>query len=156
MRKMLLTRLVQPVCNLWLMKHICRMLYGVYMRIAEPRVKRIIYFVIYAMLTALGVASTFAPNPRIVELLGDMTSIYLFGGLIIVGALCSLFSVLPGIWMFERAGLVALGTGVTLYSSTLVLLGASVAITIVPIILILVFLLRWLDIKDYLLAPRKG
>lgn len=133
-----------------------KLLFSIYMRIAEPRFKRLIYFVIYLLLTALGFTSTFMPNPRIQQLLGGMTLVYLFGGLIIVGALVCLFSVLPGIWVFERAGLVALGTGVVLYSTTLVLLGASIAITVVPIILVLMFLLRWLDIKDYLLAPRKG
>jgi len=133
-----------------------KMVFSIYMRIAEPRVKRLIYFVIYLLLTALGATSTFMPNPRIEQLLGGMTLVYLFGGLIIVGALVCLFSVLPGIWVFERAGLVALGTGVVLYSTTLVFLGASIAITVVPFILILMFLLRWLDIKDYLLAPRKG
>lgn len=130
--------------------------YSIYMRIAEPRVRRLIHFAIYLLLAVLGSVSTFMPNPRIEALLGGMTLIYLFGGLIIAGAICSLLSVLPGIWMFERAGLVALGTGVVLYTTTLVLLGASIAITVVPIILVLSFLLRWIEIKDYLLAPRKG
>jgi hypothetical protein len=85
-----------------------------------------------------------------------MGLIYFYGGLILAGSTLCLFSVLPGIWMFERAGLVGLGTGVAMYSATLIILGASPTIAIFPAILILVFVLRWLDIKDYLLAPRKG
>lgn len=129
---------------------------SVYMKIAEPRVKRLIYFVIYILLGLIGGFSAFRPNPRIEELLGGMSLIYWFGGLIIAGALICLISVLPGIWMFERAGLVGLGVGIAMYSVTLIILGASPAIAIIPTILILVFVLRWLDIKDYLLAPRKG
>jgi hypothetical protein len=133
-----------------------RATYGVYQKIAEPRVKRLIYFVIYILLGTIGGASAFTPNVRIQELLGGMGLIYFFGGLIIAGAFLCLFSVLPGIWVFERAGLVGLGTGIVMYTITLVCLGASLAITLIPSILILVFVLRWLDIKDYLLAPRKG
>ena len=129
---------------------------NVYMKIAEPRNKRLIYFVIYILLGVMGGASAFKPSPRIEELLGGLALIYFFGGLIIAGALLCLISVLPGIWMFERAGLVGLGTGIVMYSTTLILLGSSPAIVMFPTIIILVFVLRWLDIKDYLLAPRKG
>lgn len=127
-----------------------------YLKIAEPRVKRLIYFAIYILLGLIGGASAFAPNAKIEALLGGMGLIYFYGGLIIAGALLCLVSVLPGIWMFERAGLVGLGTGIIMYTITLVLLGASIAITLIPTILILVFVIRWLDIKDYMLAPRKG
>lgn len=129
--------------------------FAIYMKIAEPRVKRLIYFAIYILLGIVGGTSTFRPNPRIEELLGGMALIYSFGGLIVAGSVICLISVLPGIWMFERAGLVGLGTGIAMYSATLIILGASPAVAIIPTILILVFFLRWLDIKDYLLAPRK-
>jgi hypothetical protein len=146
--------------NVWMwvgqVKQVMPFLYHMYMKIAEPRVKRLIYFVIYILLGVIGATSAFMPSKRTAELLGGMTLIYLFGGLIIVGALVCLVSVLPGIWMFERAGLVALGFGITMYTTTLIILGASIAISIIPLILILMFVLRWLDIKDYLLAPRKG
>ncbi len=135
--------------------HFIKMVVGVYMKIAEPRVKRLIYFVIYAMLGTLGGFSAFKPNQRIVDELGSQTLIYFYGALIIAGALVCLFSVLPGIWMFERAGMVGCGTGIILYVATLILLGSTPQIVMFPIIIILMFLLRWLDIKDYLLAPRK-
>jgi hypothetical protein len=130
-------------------------LFAIYMKIAEPRVKRIIYFAIYILLGSLGASSAFRPSPRIVEELGSQTLIYFYGILIIAGALVCMISVLPGIWMFERAGMIGSGTGIVLYVATLILLGSSPQIVIFPIIIILMFLLRWLDIKDYLLAPRK-
>jgi hypothetical protein len=134
---------------------IYRALYNVYMKIAEPRVRRLIYFVIYALLGFLGGTSAFKPSDRIVEFLGSQTLIYFYGILIIAGSVVCLISVLPGIWMFERAGMVGSGTGIVLYVATLILLGSSPTIVLFPIIIILMFLLRWLDIKDYLLAPRK-
>jgi hypothetical protein len=126
------------------------------MRIAEPRNKRLIYFVIYTLLGVLGGMSAFKPSAQTEELLGGMTLIYGFGGLIVAGSLLCMISVLPGIWVLERAGMVGCGTGILMYVTTLILLGARPAIVIFPIIIILVFFLRWLDIKDYLLAPRKG
>lgn len=134
---------------------IYKTLFAIYMKIAEPRVKRIIYFVIYILLGALGASSTFRPNPRFVDEFGSQTLIHFYGILIIAGALVCMVSVLPGIWMFERAGMIGSGTGIVMYVATLILLGSSPHIVIFPIIIILMFLLRWLDIKDYLLAPRK-
>ena len=130
-------------------------LFAVYMKIAEPRVKRLIYFVIYILLGTIGALSAFRPNERMSVFLGGQALIYFYGILIVAGAVVCLISVLPGIWIFERAGLVGLGTGIVLYAATLIIFGASPTISFFPIIIILVFLLRWLDIKDYMLAPRK-
>ncbi|QGZ17236.1 hypothetical protein SEA_GIANTSBANE_32 [Arthrobacter phage Giantsbane] len=130
--------------------------FSVYMKIAEPRVKRLIYFVIYILLGTIGAVSTFRPNERMSTFLGGQALVHFYGILIVAGALVCLISVLPGIWVFERAGLVGLGTGIVLYVATLIIFGASLTISFFPIIIILVFVLRWLDIKDYLLAPRKG
>lgn len=141
--------------NLPLISSIMTTLLAVYMKIAEPRVKRLIYFVIYILLGTIGGISAFKPNERILSALGSQTLIYFYGILIIAGALVCLLSVLPGIWMFERAGLIGLGTGIVLYVATLILLGASPTVALFPVIIILMFVLRWLDIKDYLLAPRK-
>lgn len=140
-------RLIRPLLAAFL---------NIYMKIAEPRIRRLIYFVIYVGLVIAGLGTIFNPAERIVHLLGGPTLIYLFGGLIVAGALCCVIAVLPGVWMFERAGLVGLGTGIAMYTATLVLLGASLLVTVIPIILILIFALRWLDIKEFLLAPREG
>ncbi|ALY09006.1 hypothetical protein GORDON_31 [Arthrobacter phage Gordon] len=130
--------------------------FAVYMKIAEPRVKRLIYFVIYILLGIIGGIQTFKPNTRISEFVGGQLLIYFYGILIIAGAIVCIISVLPGIWVLERAGMVGLGTGIILYVGTLIAFGASGAVSLFPIIIVLVFVLRWLDIKDYLLAPRKG
>lgn len=130
--------------------------FAVYMKIAEPRVKRLIYFVIYILLGVIGGISAFKPNPRISDFVGGQLLIYFYGLLIVAGAIVCLISVLPGIWVLERAGMVGLGTGIVLYVGTLIAFGASPTVSLFPIIIVLVFLLRWLDIKDYLLAPRKG
>lgn len=129
--------------------------FNVYMKIAEPRVKRLIYFVIYILLGTIGGISSFRPNERLESFSGGQSLIHFYGILIIAGAIICLLSVLPGVWIFERAGLVGLGTGIVLYVATLILFGASPTVSLFPIIIILVFLLRWLDIKDYMLAPRK-
>lgn len=141
--------------NLPFISAIVKALISVYMKIAEPRVKRLIYFVIYILLGTIGGISAFRPNDRLSAFAGGQSLIYFYGILIVAGALVCLLSVLPGIWIFERAGLVGLGTGIVLYVATLILFGASLTVSLFPIIIILVFLLRWLDIKDYMLAPRK-
>lgn len=136
-------------------KAIIKVPYLIYMKIAEPRVKRIIYFFIYLALSLAGTGALFKPPEAIVHILGGQILIYAFALFIIIGALIGAFAVLPGIWWFERVGLLSIGTGIAMYSVTLLYLGASALVTIVPIILILILVLRWLDIKEYLLAPRE-
>jgi hypothetical protein len=126
------------------------------MMIAEPRVKRILYFFIYAGLAISGMGVFYKPPAAIVNLLGGMALVITFGLFIVVGALIALVAVLPGIWWLERAGLVSLAFGIAMYTVTLLFLGASFIVTILPIVIILICALRWLDIKEYLLAPREG
>ncbi|UGL63261.1 membrane protein [Arthrobacter phage Tokki] len=147
---------MSQLLKLQIFAHIWNAGCAVYMKIAEPRVKRLIYFVIYILLGTIGAVSAFRPNERMATFLGGQALVHFYGILIVAGALVCLISVLPGIWVFERAGLVGLGTGIVLYVATLIIFGASPTISFFPIIIILVFVLRWLDIKDYLLAPRKG
>lgn len=135
--------------------HCYKAVFAVYMKIAEPRVKRLIYFAIYILLGTLGVTSAMKPNPEVLQYLGNNTLIQMYCALIVVGAAICAFSVLPGIWVLERAGMFGSGIGIVLYVAARILLGASPSLIIFPIIIILMFLLRWLDIKDYLLAPRK-
>lgn len=129
--------------------------YMIYMKIAEPRVKRIIYFGIYIALATAGAGALVKPPAVIEHILGGQILIYMFASFIVVGCLIGAVSVLPGIWWFERVGLLAIGTGIAMYVIVLLFLGASALVTIIPIILILILVLRWLDIKEYLLAPRE-
>jgi hypothetical protein len=127
------------------------------MKIKEPRIRRLIYFFIYILLTVIATITLFFRTPdAFVHVLGGTILVYFSGALIVIGALVCAFSVLPGIWMFERAGLVAIASGIAMYSMFLIVLGASAMVAVVPAIFILFFALRWLDIWEYLLAPKEG
>jgi hypothetical protein len=124
------------------------------MKIAEPRVRRLLYFGIYVGLMILGSSVFFRP-PAVIQNEFGIALIYLFGGLIVMGALLGAFAVLPGIWWLERSGLYAMAGGLAMYAGMLILLGASFLVTVLPAVFIFVFALRWLDIKEFLLAPRE-
>ena len=126
------------------------------MKIAPPRLRRLAYFVIYIILGTLATAQLFKPPAAVVNILGGMILVYAFAGLIILGAVVNIITVLPGIWVFERAGLVSIGFGAAMYSIILLALGASPLVTGFPLIIILLMFIRWLDIKDYLLAPKES
>lgn len=139
------------------LKQLLHHIYKVYSMIAEPRVRRLIYFGIYLLLIVAAVISLFLKVPQSFEnVLGGTILVYLCGSLIVVGSLVCAVSILPGIWMFERAGLIAIASGIAMYSIVLLYLGASFMVTIVPAMFILFFALRWLDIWEFLLAPREG
>jgi hypothetical protein len=128
----------------------------IYLMIAEPRVRRLMYFGIYTCLAFAGMGVFFRPPTQIAGILGGYILIWIFGAFIVLGSLLGLGAVLPGIWWLERAALCAIITGITMYAITLLFLGASFLVTLLPIIIILICALRWLDIKEYLLAPREG
>lgn len=130
--------------------------YHVYMMIAEPRVRRIIYFFIYACLAVAGSGVFFNPPRYLAGVAGGYFWIFTFGSFIVLGSLLALVAVLPGIWWLERAALVAIMTGVGLYSIILLFFGASFIVTLLPLIIVLICTLRLLDIKEFLLAPREG
>jgi hypothetical protein len=130
-------------------------LYILFMKIAPPRIRRLCYFVIYLGLALAG-TTVFYKIPQAFErILGGVLLVNMFGSFIVVGALVCAASVLPGIWWFERAGLYLVAAGIGMYSTTLVFLGASPLVIVLPIILILILAIRWLDIKEFLLAPRE-
>lgn len=132
-------------------------IHGLYTKIAEPRVRRLVYFGIYNLLMVAASVSLFFKVPSAFEnVLGGRLLVYFCGILIVLGTLVCALSVLPGIWVFERAGLVAIIAGIIMYTITLIVLGASAMVTVVPAIFILFLALRWLDIWEFLLAPRKG
>lgn len=140
------------------LKNALLQLYKLYLLIKEPRMRRIIYFVIYILLAIASGVSLLLTTPRSFEnAVGGAFLISLCGWLIVIGSLVCAVSILPGIWMFERAGLVAIGAGMAMYTITLVLVfGATIFVAVVPTIFVLFFSLRWLDIWEFLLAPREG
>jgi hypothetical protein len=126
------------------------------MKIAPPRLRRLAYFVIYTILCVLSTAQLFKPPAPIVHILGGVILVYAFVGFIILGTLIGMFTVLPGVWVFERVALVSISFGVMMYAVVLLFLGASPLVLGLPLIIMLFMFIRWLDIKDYLLAPREG
>lgn len=127
-----------------------------FMKIAEPRVRRLFYFVAYIGLAVVTSATFFQVPKAIPHILGGMILVNVFAGFIVLGCLVCAITVLPGIWMFERAGLYLVGGGIAMYAATLLFLGASALVTVLPIVLIVLLAIRWLDIKEFLLAPREG
>lgn len=131
-------------------------LYHIYMMIAEPRVRRLMYFGIYLCLAIAGSGVFFSPPKAIATILGGYVWIWIFGSFIVLGAVLALGAVLPGIWWLERAALISIITGIGLYTIMLLFLGTTFLATLLPIIVILICALRLLDIKEFLLAPREG
>lgn len=131
-------------------------LYRVYMMIAEPRVRRLLYFAIYSGLLSWGIGSMVHTPKSIEDILGGSILIQVFLSAIIVGSSLACVAVLPGVWWLERAGLLAIGTGIIMYAVILLASSSLFMVAMFPIIIVLICTLRWLDIKEYLLAPREG
>lgn len=126
----------------------------IYMKIAPPRLRRLVYFAIYIILSVLSIAQLMKPPAAIVNALGGMFLVYFTVGFIILGTVIGVITVLPGVWVFERVALVSISFGVVMYSAVLLSLGASPFVTGVPLLIVLFMFIRWLDIKDFLLAPQ--
>jgi hypothetical protein len=122
--------------------------------IAEPRVTRIIWFVIYTLMIAAGAYLLLAPPTSFENTLGGLR-VFIFGAFILLGGVLAGFAVLPGIWWLERAGIISLVTGLLIYAALTVALGSSVLGTLVCVAFAGSFLNRWRDIKAWQLAPKK-
>lgn len=127
--------------------------YSAYMKIAEPRVIRLIQFGIYVLLFMAGVLILDHPPRSLEDAAGGQIYVIIFGLMLMIGALCSGVAVLPGIWWLERSGLVLLGFGLLIYLVMAVKLHTSPMGIVVCLILILSFVQRWLEIKGAQLAP---
>lgn len=128
--------------------------YNLFMRIAEPRIFRLLQFGIYVCLLIAGLGVLIYPPHNIVEVLGP-NLVYVLGSFVTLGSALGAFSVLPGIWWLERVGLLALGTGMLMYVVIQVSLGVSILGLILCIAFILTFIQRWTEIRGAALAPRK-
>jgi hypothetical protein len=124
-----------------------------YMKIAEPRVIRIIQFFIYSLLFVAGILVLINPPRSLEAAAGGQIYVVGFGLMLMIGALSSGVAVLPGIWWLERAGLVLLGFGLLIYLVMAIKLQSSPMGIVVCMILTLSFVQRWLEIKGAQLAP---
>ena len=129
-------------------------LYNLFLKIAEPRVVRLLHFGIYICMLVGGSAALFRTPQNFTNLIGWALS-FMLGLFIFFGAMLSAIAVLPGIWWLERVGLIALTTGMAMYIVTIIALGASPLGFVVPIAFALTFALRWIEIRRYQLAPRE-
>jgi energy-converting hydrogenase Eha subunit C len=125
---------------------------NLYLKIAEPRVIRIMLFWLYVIMLLAGLATMGRPPSRFEGVLG-VTLVFIFAGFIFIGALFALVAVLPGFWWLERVGLILLISGMGIYSVAIVALGASIFSTIISIAFALAFAVRFQEIRRYQLAP---
>src|SRR5690606_32296573 len=95
-----------------------------FMKIAEPRTIRVVLFTIYILMGFAGVG-ILIDVPDVYREPLALFSVYIFGGMIALGAAFSSFSVLPGIWWLERVGLILLTTGITIYLVICLVVGSS-------------------------------
>lgn len=128
--------------------------HSVFMKIAEPRVTRILHFGIYLCMMLAGVGVLLSPPSSFKGVLGFSLTVVI-GGFLLLGGVLGAISVLPGIWVLERAGLFALMTGMAMYIVVLTALRPSPISYGITIAFILVFLIRWFDIRGPQLAPKE-
>jgi len=140
--------------ELWDAKTRIPFIHGMFMRIAEPRVIRLLHFLVYLCMLVTGVAIVFQPPHHLQSVLG-LTLLYVFAGFVVIGALFSAVAVLPGIWWLERVGIIMLTTSMSMYVVVILALGTSVVAVAVALALTITFAQRWVEIRGAQLAPRE-
>lgn len=130
------------------------MLHYIFMKIAEPRVLRIMHFAIYICMGVAGIGIIFHPPSRFQSVVG-LDLLYLFAAFITFGSLFAAVAVLPGIWWLERVGIIMLTTSMGMYVVIICTLGSSVVAIAVAIALTCTFGQRWVEIRGAQLAPRE-
>jgi hypothetical protein len=127
----------------------------VFLKIAEPRVVRLVQFGIYVCMLDAGHYVLTTPPHSFQGVLGQ-TLVNVFGSFVAGGALLGAIAVLPGIWWLERVGIIALATGLAMYSVIAISLGISPVGFAIGIAFILTFVQRWMEIRRFQLAPKRG
>lgn len=125
-----------------------------FLLIAEPRVLRLLQFGVYICMTIAGGWLIANPPVSFQSVIGAGL-VALFGGFLGLGGLLGAIAVLPGVWWLERAGIIALITGLLIYVTIVVALGSSVTGIVVCIAFALQFTIRWTEIRRYDLAPKR-
>lgn len=128
--------------------------YDIFMKIAEPRVQRILQFWVYLFLCVVGVGVVTNLPPSFQNILGLLVA-YSFGVFMVLGGLLGLVAVLPGIYWLERVSIILLTTAVLIYLVVVITLGATIVSVGVCLAFIFTFIIRWFDIRGMLLAPKK-
>ena len=115
---------------------------------------RLLHFGIYICMFLAGIGILSYPSYSYERVLGWGLVITL-GIFLAAGALLSGIAVLPGIWWLERVGLICMITGMAIYVVVILDLGARSLGLVVPIAFTITFVLRWMEIRRYQLAPRE-
>lgn len=129
--------------------------YNIFMKIAEPRVQRVLQFGVYLFLGIAGVGVVSDPPSAYQHVIG-LTLVYIFGAFLVLGSLFGLIAVLPGIYWLERSAIIFLTTAVLIYLVIAISLGISLVVLGIFLAFICTFIKRWYNIKGTLLAPKKG
>jgi hypothetical protein len=123
-----------------------------FLKIAEPRVQRIVQLGIYLVFAVLG-GIFLADPPRSYEgVLGDVLA-FVFGVAITAGGVIGAVAVLPGRWWAERLAIIALWTGLGMYIVVALSLAASPVGIGVAVCLALALLNRWLLVRGAQIEP---
>lgn len=135
------------------MRWLWRLSRFVFLKIAEPRVVRVIQFFIYTLLAIAGGYVLGNPPPQFQSVIGA-GFVDVFGGFLCTGGIIGALAVLPGVWWLERIGVIALWTGLAIFAVIAVSLKVSPVGFVISIALGLSLVLRWRDIRLYQVAPR--
>jgi hypothetical protein len=135
------------------MRQVKAFLTQAFLLIAEPRVIRIIMFLLYAVFLTAGYLVVTKPSESILDVLGGGLAM-VFGIFLTIGGVLGFVAVLPGVWWLERTGIIACAVGLAMYV-VIVLTTASSSLGFPFAILLTGFLaIRWIEIRRYQLAPR--
>jgi hypothetical protein len=118
-------------------------------------VVRLILCAFYIVLGLYGLGILLHPPQAFENVIGQ-SLVMAFAIFMLAGGIFGAFAILPGIWFVERVGLISLTSAMLIYVLLLFALGLQSYQLCIPIAFILVFTLRWLEIRWAQLAPRKG
>lgn len=137
-----------------MLSHATRSIEKLYLMIAEPRHIRMMLFVVYVTFTLSGIDVIFDAPGIYLDVVGQplMTG---FGIILIAGGLLGAVSVLQGIWLLERPGLILLFTAMVNWTLLRFAVGSKDMIILIPFVLTIFLAIRYLDIKDAQLAPKE-
>lgn len=142
-----------------MMHSIANAFIGIFRWVAEPRVQRVSFFVIYVMHIVSGIGVLIGQPPAIENVLGGSLSAIL-AGFMMLGGTVGAVSVLPGWNYIERVGILSVLVGVALCSIVIAWSpwanpGVQLAVWALVTAWIVVFLYRTYEIRLYLIAPHE-
>jgi hypothetical protein len=129
--------------------------YVLFMKIAEPRVIRIMLFCVYGFAFWASLAIIDTQPPQYVRIIGQ-NLVFAFAIFMMLGSFAAAIAVLPGIWWLERVGIILLTTSVFMYAVILIFLQATPVVIAFIFGLSIMFGTRWVEIRGASLAPREA